>query len=229
MTDSGGSVSFSSALQALKRRGSALLVVGAVPEDAHLTASRHMLGAPAATPPRRRLVVTREGSREAARRRLRESGPTGPGYTRLLACSTGTRGASTAPSTAPDGGVAETHVDCHPRSMGTALREQLEAFERAAGSLSPGELRVGFDPTPTLVDAGGLAGAFRFLHAFGWHVRSAAGMAHVRLPRSRDASATRTLAPLFDALVELRVCEDGSLQHRWELREGVRSEWLAFS
>jgi hypothetical protein len=228
MTDSGGNASFSSALQALKRRGSALLVVGAVPDEAHLTASQHMLGAPAATPPRRRLVVTREGSREGARRRLRESGPTGPGYTRLLACTPGTRGASTASSTAPGGGVAEAHVDCNPAAVGPAIREQFEAFERAAGSLSPGELRVGFDPTPTLVDAGGLAGAFRFLHVFGWQVRSLNGMAHVRLPRSRDDRATRALAPLFDALVELRVCEDGSIQHRWDLRHAGRSEWLAF-
>lgn len=228
MTGSDGEASFSGALRALKRRGSALLVVGAVPEEAHRTASRHMLGAPAATPPRRRLVVTRESAREGARRRLRDSGPSGPGYTRLLACSTGTRGASSVPSSAPGGGVAEAHADCHPRELGSAIRQQLEAFERAAGSLSPGELRVGFDPTPTLVEAGGLEGAFGFLHAFGWQVRSRNGMVHVQLPRSREDRATRTLAPLFDALVELRVCPDGGVQHRWDLRGAGRSEWLGF-
>ena len=51
-------------------------------------------------------------------------------------------------------------------------------------------------------------------------------MGHVRLSRPLGAESVRLLAPLFDAIIELRL--DGTeAVHRWHFRDAeVTSEWL---
>mgnify|MGYP000618490539 CR=1 FL=1 len=126
----------------------------------------------------------------------------------------------------PDAGVpAIRHVDGTLSDLGVAITESIERFEAVAGSFDPAELRIGVDPLSAL-DGYDTRSAFGFLHVLGQQVRDAKGMAHVRLAREYDTREVRTLAPLFDAVVELRL--DGyRLEQRWHLLdEGIVSDWL---
>ncbi|MFB6161170.1 MAG: hypothetical protein ABEJ61_08345 [Haloferacaceae archaeon] len=240
---------FRTALADLKRRGSSLLVVGAVPRESYLRASRKMLGAADADPPRRRLVVMPDADATSGGARLEGTGPLDPRYARVVTCSGVVRGGTaTAPQSgdasgatppSPDGADADPTasgkrragprvrtVACEPGEVGAAVTEVVDQFEAAAGGLAPAELRVGFDCLPTLLSAYDLQTAFAFLGVFGWQVRAAGGMGHVRLPRAYDDRTVRTLAPLFDAVIELRVA-GRRLEQRWHLRdEDVVSGWL---
>jgi hypothetical protein len=225
--------SFAHALATLKEQGSALLVVGAVPEEMFLAASATMLGDPDADPPRRRLVVTAESGREQALRRLRDTGPLSSEYARLITQGEHARSAAT---TAEAGGEAgglgsqptpRTHVvDGPPDEVGAVITEVIEAFGSAAGGLAPAEFRMAFDCLRTLLSEYGREAAFRVLHAVIGQVRSVSGMVHVRLLREPSAEVVKLFEPLFDATVELRV--DGStLDQRWRFRDrDLTSDWL---
>ncbi|WP_380677184.1 DUF7504 family protein [Salinigranum sp. GCM10025319] len=229
--------SFVDALAALKRRGSALLVVGAVPEEAYHTASRAMLGDANATPPRRRLLVTPSARGHDVVPRLRRTGPVSPETAHVVACSDGARSVARpstngSPATAgtappPTAGIdaRTTHVDGGLGELGEAISRAIDGFVRGSGGLDPAELRIAFDCLPSLADRLDEETLFRFVHLLTAHVRSVTGMIHVWLPQPRDARLVRLLEPLFDAIVELRV--NGVLTQRWEFRDSdVTSDWI---
>jgi hypothetical protein len=211
------------ALSELKQRGSASLVVGTVPHESYVAVSRGMLGD--RERPRRRLVVTPETDRETAVQRLRETGPLDRAHAAVVTCNGTAR--SAAGTAADDDGPPVRRVDGSLADVGGAITDAIDRFEAASGGFDPAELRVGIDPLPDRF--GGYDGpdAFAFLHAVTAQVRRADGMGHVRVPRDRDDPAVRTLAPLFDALLELRL--DGHrLEQRWHLRDhDLVSDWIA--
>ncbi|MDS0298602.1 hypothetical protein NDI76_07595 [Halogeometricum sp. S1BR25-6] len=242
------------ALDELKRRGSALLVVGSVPADVYRRVSVRMLGDGDAAP-RRRLLVTnatddeRDSRLEAVERRT-------PEWTRIVQFAAASRGSAAAsagptstvspmePGVASDsdadadsdsgsdadadtGGDPIAHrVDGGVVELGAEVTKTVEQFDAIAGGLAPAELRVAFDCLPTLVAEYDLETGFRFAHIFANHVRIVDGMAHFWLPRERDDEAVRVLEPLFDATVEL--CLDGTqLRQRWHFRDSnLSSDWL---
>ncbi|MFB6167324.1 MAG: hypothetical protein ABEJ43_00575 [Haloferacaceae archaeon] len=215
---------FEDALADLKRRGSTTLVVGSVPAEAYHEVSRRMLGDQTSDGERRRLLVVPDSDREAAAERLRGAGPTDAAHARIVTCNGTSR--SAAASGGPNAGVpAIRRVDGSISDLGVAITESVERFEAVAGGLEPAELRVGVDPLSAL-DGYDTRSAFGFLHVLGRQVRAADGMAHVRLAREYDTPEVRTLAPLFDAVLELRL--DGyRLEQRWHLADGdVVSDWL---
>lgn len=232
--------SFVDALAALKRRGSALLVVGAVPEDAYHTASCAMLGDGDTTPPRRRLVVVPGLHGHDVVPRLRETGPVSPGTTSVVACTDGARSVATNPGHTGSfqthgGGVSPTagldakttRVDDRLGELGAAISRSIDEFDDDAGGLGPAELRVAFDCLPSLTERFDDETLFRFLHLLTANVRAASGMLHVWLPKPRTARQVRLFEPLFDAVVELRV--NGGLTQRWEFRDSdVVSDWFEF-
>jgi len=211
------------ALSELKRRGSASLVVGSVPYESYVTVSRRMLGG--SDRPRRRLLVVPETNRETAVGRLRGSGPLDRAHAGVIACNGTARSTAEAPTEDPRPPVRR--VDGSLGDIGVAITDAIDRFEAASGGLSPAELRVGIDPLPDRLSGYDTPDAFAFLHAFTRQVRRADGMAHVRVPRGRDDVAVRTLGPLFDALLELRL--DGPrLEQRWHIREhDIVSDWIA--
>jgi hypothetical protein len=220
---------FARALNSLKRRGSALLVVGTVPDEMYQRASRQMLGDDRAGEPRRRLVVADD---PAAGERLSTTGPTTPEYARVVARDTAARSAAAASAGGADPtlstpGVAKVHhVDSSLGELGTTLTDVVEQFDAAAGGLAAAELRVAFDCLSTLVAEYDHETVFRFLHLVANQVRARRGMAHFRLPRAVGDRSVRTLEPLFDAVIELRV-DGGDLQQRWHFVERpFVSEWL---
>ncbi|SFR43438.1 DUF7504 family protein [Halogeometricum limi] len=227
------------ALDDLKRRGSALLVVGAVPADVYREVSAQMLG-DGGSAPRRRLLVTgaSDGERDSRLKVVRRRTPE---WTRLLEFDGLARGAATAtPSrttatpSSPDTSMEATfnpdslrrRVEGDVAQLGIEIAKTVDQFERISGGLAPAELRVAFDCLPTLVAEYGEETAFRFSHVLANHIRGVDGMVHCWLPRDRDDQLVRTLEPLFDATVELRL-EETHLQQRWHFRDvDLSSDWL---
>ncbi|AFK18990.1 hypothetical protein E6P09_09390 [Haloferax mediterranei ATCC 33500] len=211
-------------LDDLKRRGSALLVVGSVPTELYSRASKQMLGAP--DEPRRRLLVLNDSTPLDAR--LSPSIQRSMEWTRAIRYTTLERG--TAAVTSPVAGRVQTayerHVSGGLGELGAEISEDVTEFDRLAGTLSPAELRVAFDCLPSLLSRYEREHVFRFLHIMTAHVRAQNGMVHVWSPGDRSDEINRVLEPLFDAVVELNV-EGTEAQHRWHLRQkDVSSGWL---
>ena len=241
----GTTVGVATALDELKSRGSALLIVGTVPESIYARLSAQLLGE---GPDRRRLIVERRRSPE---RRLESIDRWTPEWTRVFECQITPRrstaadntdvsggcqrtdrapetNSATAPSLPDDerpGSVAET-VDGSVVDLGTAVGDAIVWLDDVAGGLDPAELRVAFDCVGPLLSEYPQQAVFRFLHLLTYQIRAVNGTGHVRLSRPLDSDPVRVLAPLFDAVVELRL--DGTeAVHRWHFRDAaVTSEWL---
>ncbi|KAB1188665.1 MULTISPECIES: hypothetical protein [Haloferax] len=212
---------FHRGLDDLKRRGSALLVVGSVPTELYSEASKQMLGAP--TEQRRRLVVLNESASldtrlDPAIRRSTE-------WTRAIRYTTLERSVATAASSPMRPGY-ERRVNGGIGRLGAEIAEDIHEFDSFGNVLSPAELRVAFDCLPALLSKYDREHVFRFLHVMTAHVRSRKGMLHVWSPGERDDEINRMLAPLFDAVVELDV--DGTeAKQRWHLLDiDVSSGWF---
>lgn len=221
-----GAVGFAHTLDTLKQNGSALLVVGSVPDEAYLSASRQMLGDPAADPPRRRVLVVPESEAGRAADRLGEA--VSSNWTRFVRYGSTTR--SAAVESAGPTGTIDWHrswsVDASIVDLGTAVSGVIEEYDRAAGGLEPAELRLAFDCIPALLGDYPREAVFRLLHVLTAHVRWVSGMGHFRLPRARESELARLFAPLFDATIELRFA-DGELMQRWRFRDtDLVSDWL---
>ncbi|ELZ26182.1 hypothetical protein C474_20816 [Halogeometricum pallidum JCM 14848] len=246
----GDAPGLAAALDGLKQRGSALLIVGSVPADVYRQVSVRMLGDGDAAP-RRRLLVTnatddeRDSRLDGVERRT-------PEWTRIVRFAAPSRGSAAAssgqtstvspaePETATNsnresesdadtdaGGDPVAHcVDGDVTELGAEVTKTVEQFDAIAGGLTPAELRVAFDCLPVILAEYDLETGFRFAHILANHVRAVDGMAHFWLPRERDDEAVRVLEPLFDATVEL--CLDGTqLRQRWHFRDrNLSSDWL---
>lgn len=253
----GATVGVATALDELKSRGSALLVVGSVPGDVYALASGCMLGDGSAD--RRRVVV--EGT-ESPDVRYAGVDRWTPEWTRVFRWDADTRRSTAAergsrgtdidgPVAGPDTGPSDpgagspggaysafgsgdvdgyadatVTVEGPAAELGVEVGTAISELSEFAGGLDPAELRVAFDCTTTLLSTYDEATAFRFLHVLANNVRRVDGMGHVRLPKPLDDETTRLFAPLFDAVVELRL--DGTdPQQRWHFRDAdVVSEWL---
>ncbi|WP_238993878.1 DUF7504 family protein [Halobellus captivus] len=252
----GATMGVATALDELKSRGSALLVVGSVPEEVYARVSACLLGS-GCSGDRRRLVVE-DGT--APQWRYESVDRWTPEWTRIIQCEVDARGTAAAssdgdgrpspfepatnqslrpsspqvssnPSSRADGQGqtrerSRVTVDGSISDLGVEIGRAIQQFEAIAGGLEPAELRVGFDCIATLLAEYDEPTVFRFLHLLANDVRTADGMVHVRLPEPFDAETTRLFAPLFDGIVELRL-NGSEPQQRWHLHDGdVVSEWL---
>ncbi|CQR50247.1 MULTISPECIES: DUF7504 family protein [Haloferax] len=217
---------FQLGLDDLKRRGSALLVVGSVPTELYSRASKQMLGAP--DEPRRRLLVL-NGSTPLDDR-LDSGVERSAEWTRVVRYATLERSAAASPSPAaavPSADdTCERWIDGGLGRLGAELANDVTEFDTLAGGLSPAELRVAFDCLPSLLSRYDRDHVFRFLHVMTTHVRARDGMVHVWSPGDREDEVNRLLEPLFDAVVELDV-EGSEARQRWCLRrKDVSSGWF---
>lgn len=221
-----GPSQFDRTLTELKENGSSLLVVGTVPDEKFGEVTESLLGDPASGP-RRRLFVTMEDKVSDIRARLPD--------TSLLPVRQSVRVitiSDTARSTAATSGtgndtiqiqrVATEEID----TLAQSILEKIDEFDRLAAGLEPAELRVSVEPLTTLIDAHGQEAVFRMVHLLNHIVREKKGMAHYHLPVERESGVVRMFAPLFDALIELRL-KDDSLQQRWHLQDPeITSDWV---
>ncbi len=214
---------FTRALAGLKRRGSGLLLVG--PQPAMQQACQRFLGE-SQTEPRQRLFVRTDGDCHHAREV--SAGEPSASSTKVIERTTHTRSATTVP-TINHGDEPETTTvtsDSLP-GLGIAISEAIEGFERERGELESGELRVCFDSLVPLLEDFGDEAVFRFLHILTARIRHVNGMAHFHLPAEMDSKIVRTLAPVFDAVVEVRTA-GGEPQQRWQLvQQDVTTDWLS--
>lgn len=221
----GGENEFGSRLQELKERGCAVLVTGEFASVAHPAICRQLLGA--TTKERRRILVLTDG-RAGLDGRLPAGGRRAD--TELVLASEG-RG-TVAPATAAGAGdavgtsAAVELGDARLDQLGVAVVDAGRRLEERYGPFEPAELRVGLDSLSPLLDAHPEEAVFKFLVVLLQYVRSRDGLGHVHLPVDRDASVARLLAPLFDAVAEVRDDRNGG-QHRWHLDDGgLTSRWL---
>jgi len=222
-SSAGGAASFAKALASLKRHGSNLLLVGPAYESAHLPASRRLMGD--ADSPRERLLVLTD--REAGRDTRLPDGAEPvrtvehPSLTRSAAASRPGPSPSPLSPAGPDGDARDYLV-----ALGNEITDEIDAAEERADGLASSQLRVCFDSLAPVVDQHDRQRVVAFLHAVTSEVDRVNGMGHYHLPVPADAEVVELLEPLFDALIELRVAEDGP-QQRWRLTDGRGStDWL---
>ena len=223
---------FTDALGRLKEDGCALLLVGSVPDDANSRACRRMLGKSTTESRQRVLVFT-----DATRRDVDERLPAG--HTHAAAANAAvvkhTPAARTAvsQSSAPSAtgpsldGLSERNVDGDDVSeLGAAVVETVAELKGDRGTLDTAELRVCLDSLSPLLEAYDEADVFRFVHVLAHLVCTEDGIFHAHLPLEPSARMAHLFRPLFDAVVELRMCE-GYPQQRWHLPvEDVDTDWL---
>lgn len=213
---------FARTLSELKRNGCNLLVVGGDHEPTRSEACRRLLGCGGAEP-RRRVVVSADASVATVQERLPVASAT-PDDERdaIIDWETPTRSVSTTTGTPESVETVHVGADDLP-GLGIEIHDRL-ADE--AGASDPGHVRLCFDSLTPLLARYDHETVFRFLHLVTRCVDRVDGMGHYHLPVGRNAEATRLVAPLFDAIVELRT-EAGRPEQRWHLpEEELTTDWL---
>lgn len=201
-------------LESLRETGSALLVVGSVPEPVSKVACEAMRG----REPDERVVLETGGGYAAT------PSPATAGQSHVLRWATDARGGTATMSTtsAATSPSTDTTVDSLPE-----LAEATEELLAEAASDGPtGDLRVCVGSLLPLVESTSERSTFELLHAVTALTRRAEGLGHAHLPLARESALVQLFEPLFDVTVELRVA-DGQPQQRWHLHEAdVSSDWL---
>lgn len=207
---------FPQALASLKRRGSNVLVVGADHDAAHIDACGRFLGEPHTE--RERVLVFTDSDE-----RLDDRVPgVDPGRLHVVDVGNLTRGgAGVQGSPVPPGTVRVPAQDIE--ALQSAVLSELAVLE----TVGPAELRLCVDSLAPLVSDHGTESVLAFLEAVTEAVVDLHGMAHYHLPVGIDDPPVSTLAPAFDATVELRT--DGPRTvHRWHIDDpDLTTEWLA--
>lgn len=216
-------------LDALKQRGSNLLVVGSRMPDAHETACWQFLGE-TSTEARRRLFVLADSCRPVSERPpFATTDPDNHAIVRYDATSRSAAATSPNPATTPNtASIPERAAEGDLGRLGISISEAIAEFEATSGGLSPAELRLCFDSLTPLVSEHDPETLFRFLHLLTHRVRSVGGMGHYHLTTDRSNRTVALLEPLFDAVIELCL-RDGVLYQRWYLHDGgLTTGWLQF-
>lgn len=210
-------------LDALKQRGSNLLVVGSRMPAAHDEACQQFLGEPTAQARRRLFVLADPCTPVFERFRSETSVPADRHSLIRYGATSRSAAAATQSQSTP---VPVRQVDGDLGSLGLAISEAITEFEAQSGGLNPAELRLCFDSLTPLVSEHEPETLFRFLHLLTHRVRSVDGMAHYHLSTERSNRTVALLEPLFDAVIELCL-RDGALHQRWYLRDsGLTTGWL---
>lgn len=208
---------FTRALAELKRRGSGLLVVGTEPPMQR--ACERFLGDATATPRRRVFVRTDNGCH-------RVHAETDGSDAKVIKQAADTR--STAAASNVNNRANTTVLRTQNLApLGIEISGAIDEFERECGPLAPGELRVCFDSLTPIIEEHDPESVFRFLHVLIGRIKTVNGMGHFHLPAEMDSTIVRTLLPVFDAAVEVRM-SGGDAEQRWHLVErDVTTEWLS--
>jgi hypothetical protein len=213
---------FARRLRELKANGSTVLVTGSGSKEVHTAMCRRLLGEESVEP-RHRLLVFANGT-FAIDERLPHGGADG-GDTQVLTASA-TRSTTAAASRTTGLDVVDLG-DASLSELGAGIVEAVEGFERRHGRLDATELRVGVDSLSPLLDVHGERAVFNFLLVASAYLREFEALGHVHLPVTRESYVVQLLAPLFDAVVEVRV-RAGQPQQRWHIDGGdVTSRWLS--
>lgn len=218
---------FERELSSLKETGSSLLLVGTVPRRRFYDVAVNLLGDTAQGPRRRVLVGPDEGIETQFERLTERSDPLGSDHVRAIQIGGPTRSAATKSSGQQPSVTVERVSEADLSEVGDEVLESIKQFESVGGPFVPAELRVGVDGVTSLLKRHGTESVFRLAHLLNALVKQKSGMIHYVLPLDREGDPVRTLAAVFDAVVELRM-RDGELEQQWELLDSeITSEWVA--
>lgn len=104
------------------------------------------------------------------------------------------------------------------------LHEHLGRFE--AYDPEPGEVRLCFDSLDPFVDDVGVTRLTRFLRVVTNRMKTTKAIGHFHLSATVSEETRTALEPVFDATIETRAGASGP-QQRWTLhRTGLRTDWL---
>lgn len=196
-----------------------MLVVGDAATGVHADACQRLLGDDDAGP-RRRVLAFPAGA-YAVDARLP---PSAGGDTHVVTSSTTRTTAATAAGS--DTRTVTELGDADLADVGVAMAEAVAGFDRRHGPLASTELRLGVEGLATALEREGECAVLSFLAVTTRMVERFDALGHAHLPVGRETYAARLLAPLFDAVAEVRV-RDGRPQQRWHLRDcAVTSRWL---
>lgn len=225
-TDEHGSDGFPGTLSTLKSNGANVLVVGTVPDDVRLRASRQLLGAPEG-PPRRRILAFTGYDATSVDQRLPARSSRDPDHLQVVVDDVDVRSAVPEPGGDAAGtDPAITRIASGDLSeFGTALTDAIDDLDEVAEGLDPAELRLCLDSVAALIDRHDRSSVLVLLHLLTERVNRVDGIGHYHLPVDRDAELVSTFVPLVDVTVALRV-RDGRAEQRWHLADGTSSEWL---
>lgn len=213
----GSDATFAQALAALKRRGCNVLLAGG---DGHVAACRRLLGDDGPERRHRLFVFTERGASVDER----VSDADAPVH--VVENAGMTRGGAAAADAGdfPPGPAPRT-TSVQPgdlAALGNAVGAAIDGFDDP----DPAQLRVCVDSLRPLLDRHDRAEVFRLVHGLTNDVRRADAMGHFHLPAPYDDDRVDLLAPLFDAVVEVRTTEGGPEQ-RWHMTApDVDTGWL---
>jgi len=213
---------FTEALADLKRRGSLILVAGSSQRGLDAACER-LLGS-SAGPPRQRLYVV--GDRAESHHRPLSAPAAGAGRAHSIQyhSESGTRSAT---ATSVNGGseypVPTEHVEGDLGELQTAIESATDLL--ASSGLEAAELRICLDSIDVLLADHDSEAVFSLVHSLSGLVAETRGMCHVHFPAALENDAVQELAPLFDAILEVR--DRATLQQRWHVREpDLKTDWL---
>lgn len=213
---------FSRSLASMKRRGSNILLVGPCNGEAQVAGCRRLLGD---TLQRRRLFVFTDDGHQVERRLA--PAERNASTVRVVDCASTTRSTAASASSAPlDAAGAHTDAPLDDlAALGDEIGAAIDRLDAQSGGLEPAELRVCVDSLRPLLAEHDDRSVFRFLHAITSDVRRVRGMGHYHLPIPYETDTVSLLAPVFDAVVEVRATPDP--EQRWHLQNHeFATDWL---
>ncbi|WP_425499369.1 DUF7504 family protein [Natronosalvus caseinilyticus] len=219
-----GKIVVEPSLAALKRAGATLLVVGTVPEQELDRAAATLLGDPDAA--RAPVFIHHGQDLETARRRLSMTGLAASNATALVDQSTaraGTAAASDGPNTDGGHGLTIVPVSGGIKAFPDIVHETISAINPSV----PGELRVSVDSVRAMLGSSDLKQTSGVLKEISHMVHDHNGVGHFLLPIEADSDEVEALAPIFDAVVELRMGDVG-IEQQWRLTAtGYETPWFS--
>lgn len=215
---------FADALDELKRRGSAILVLGPVGSGVSDAICQRMLG-DTLLEDRRRLFVMTDSTIESHAGARATCECLRPDNSQAITYRTGTRSVA-APGTTGIDAVPSTTVDGDLDELMDEIRESIERFDRQADDLDASELRVCLDSVDSLLAHHDDVDVVEFVEEFADYVRAHDGMAHVHLSNGFGVASVDALTPHFDAIVEVE--ERDEYCQRWHISEhDLTTSWLS--
>ncbi|ELZ00319.1 hypothetical protein C481_11754 [Natrialba asiatica DSM 12278] len=223
---------FAQTLDALKREGSSVLVVGSGRQRAHEAVCRRLAGVHRESDSETPETVDSHGVQYRLRVTDNADATTSadswqdctnqPVRTRTISAASVDRSRSshTYPPESPPGEKPLIGT------LGLEIIDAIDEFDRETADCKPAGLRLCLDSLVTLLDEHDTDEVFRLLHLVTTTTTHVRGVGHVHLPLDSDHDAVALLEPLFDAIVELRR-RDGIDEQRWTLRDrGLVTEWV---
>lgn len=217
---------FSTYLSELKKRGSALLVVGELPRDSYSPFCDEMLGNPSSKPRYRLRVTTHDDSTATCLENPISASSNQASTTRIVS-TFNARSAAKASAVATETDAVK-HVDGGSLpQLGIAISQEIQTFNDQGNELQPAELRVCFDSLRPLLEEYEEEQIFRFLDLITNRIRSRSGMGHFHLPLDPEDRLVRTFADIFDAVIKLDT-QRGQLVQCWDVQNrSLTSGWIS--